>query len=445
MKQPVTADANVGDDGYPPTADLKPLLEQVLRYAELKHERGSEGLHPVLGEARETLTRAVELLKRMPEDELLRRREPDDLAEIRALRPAGPRRMRGDLRDDYADRLEGAVVGRFAGCTLGAPVEFWTVERMRLLAAEHGDAFPPTDYWRSIPYPLELRYETSPRRSYLRGHIDGVPVDDDLVYTVLGLLILEDYGLRFSTRDVAQAWLTYLPFACTAEEIALANLRNGVTASAAGDTDNPYAEWIGASIRSDPWGYVCPGWPERAAELAHRDAMLSHRRQGVYAEMFFAATIGAAMVLDDPLEAVEVGLTEIPAESAFAQAIRWALDAAPNIRGHEQARTAVDLHFAGMHPTHAINNACLVVFGLMLGRRDVTRVIGQTVAMGLDNDCNAATAGSIVGAIVGGRGVPEHWTRGFNDTLYTYLHGNERLSIRTLLQRFEVQARRMRE
>jgi ADP-ribosylglycohydrolase len=439
----VMDDADDRKRGYPPADDLKPLLEQVRRYAELKHERGSNGIWEVLDETREALQSAGETLKNLPEDERLRTLEPDGLAHIRALRPTGPRRMEKGFPDDYEGRLKGAVYGRFAGCTLGAPVEFWTVERMRLLAAEHGDPFPPTDYWRSIPYPLELRYETSPRRNYLRGHLDGVPVDDDLIYTVLGLLILEDYGPSFSTTDVGRAWLDYLPFACTAEEIALANLRNGVPASAAGDTNNPYAEWIGASIRSDPWGYVCPGWPERAAELAYRDATLSHRRQGVYAEMFFSATIAAAMVLDDPVEAIRIGLTEIPAECAFARAVTWALGAAPDIRDHEQARVAVDCRFAGMHPTHAINNACLVVFGLALGDRDFTRVIGETVAMGLDNDCNAATAGSIVGAVVGRRRIPEHWTRGFNDTLHTYLHGNERLSINSLLRRFEVQARRL--
>ena len=35
-------------------------------------------------------------------------------------------------------------------------------------------------------------------------------------------------------------------------------------------------------IRADAYGYACPGRPELAAELAWRDAGLTHRRTGIY-------------------------------------------------------------------------------------------------------------------------------------------------------------------
>ena len=72
---------------------------------------------------------------------------------------------------------------------------------------------------------------------------------------------------------------------------------------------------------------------------------------------------------------------------------------APEVKDYRDARQAVDARFAGMSPVHTVNNACLTVWGLTIGGRDVTRVIGETVAMGLDNDCTAATAGSLVGAV----------------------------------------------
>jgi len=43
--------------------------------------------------------------------------------------------------DIYRERLGGAFLGRMAGCTLGAPVEFWPIEKMQALAEENGDAF----------------------------------------------------------------------------------------------------------------------------------------------------------------------------------------------------------------------------------------------------------------------------------------------------------------
>jgi ADP-ribosylglycohydrolase len=48
-------------------------------------------------------------------------------------------------KDVYFERLEGALYGRMAGCTLGAPVEFWPIAEMAALAEENGDDFPPTD------------------------------------------------------------------------------------------------------------------------------------------------------------------------------------------------------------------------------------------------------------------------------------------------------------
>jgi ADP-ribosylglycohydrolase len=412
---------------YPRTAKLDSLGKDLALYAQLMHEYGADGIGPVLGKAEAALREA---------------REPSRLPAIRALRPRGPRRLWTSFdAKTYGPRLEGALLGRMAGCTLGAPVEGWSIAKMEALARETGLPFPPTDYWTAVPEPAALRYGTSPVRSYTRGGMRGVPVDDDIAYTLLGLLILEDSGPRFTVEDVGAAWLKYLPMACTAEEVALANLKAGRRAAAAADIDNPFCEWIGADIRSDPWGYAAPGWPERAAELAWRDAYVSHRRQGIYGEMFFAAAVSAAFAVDDPVEALRAGLAEIPADCALARAIRWALKEAPGIRSFRDARQAVDARFPGMHPVHTVNNACLTVWGITIGGTDLSRVIGETVAMGLDNDCTAATAGSIVGAVVGRKGVPGRWYRRFDDTVHSYLIGRKKFAISDVVRRFEKQAR----
>jgi len=429
---------------YPETPDYRRLIDQITLYTQLKHEHGAEGIAPILAQTESALQQAVEELRVLPGDAEMARREPDDLAGIQALRPDGPRRLWDSFDEPaYRERLSGALLGRMAGNVLGAPVEFWTIERMASLAKENGEAFPPTDYWRYVPNPFKLRYQTTPVEAYTRDKLNGVPVDDDLAYTLLGLLVLEDFGPDFDIEDIGKAWVTYLPFACTAEDVALRNLRAGVPALQAGATDNPYNEWIGADIRSDPWGYLAPGLPERAAEMAYRDAYISHRRQGIYGEMFFTAAIAAAFAVDDPVEALEIGLTEIPAQCALTKAARWALDIAPQIGDYRQARDAMEERFRGMHRVHTINNACLTIWGITIGGTDFTRVIAETVAMGMDNDCTAATAGSIVGAIVGKQGIPEHWYRNFGDTVHSYLIGHPSFSIRDLIGRFTTQAERV--
>jgi len=427
---------------YPAIPDYHTWAEKLTLQAQLKTEYGAKGIAESLARAERALRAAVRELDALPVDRARAAREPNDLMAIRALRPRGPRRLWTGLDAEvYRDRLAGAFLGRMAGCTLGAPVEFWSIQKMEALAEETGDDFPPTDYWSYVPEPRKKRYGMSSREAYTRQKMHGVPVDDDIIYTLLGLLVAEEYGPDFTTEDVGASWVNYLPYACTAEDVALKNLKKGVPARQAGARNNPYCEWIGADIRADPWGYMAPGWPEQAAAMAYRDAFLSHRRQGIYGAMFFAAAVAAAFAVDDPVTALRIGLTEIPAGCALHKAVKWALRVAPDIRDYKQAREAMEHRFKGMHATHTINNACLTVWGITIGKTDFTRVIGETVAMGMDNDCTAATAGSIVGAVVGKGGIPEHWYRNFNNTIHSYLTGRKRFSITGVLRRFEQQAR----
>jgi ADP-ribosylglycohydrolase len=96
-----------------------------------------------------------------------------------------------------------------------------------------------------------------------------------------------------------------------------------------------------------------------------------------------------------------------------------------------------------MHPVHTLNNACLSIWGIAIGGTDLTRVIGQTVAMGLDNDCTAATSGSVVGACVGKARIPKHWYRRFDNTVHSYLISRRRFTISGLVDRFTRQAARV--
>jgi ADP-ribosylglycohydrolase len=416
--------------------ELNDGFQNLLRWLELRYEHRVDVEPKVRKLAKQIrkLTRQME--KARPCDEIAAN-EPNDLADILAQREEGPRKLwQAFSPKEYAQRLEGAFLARAAGCTLGAIVEGWPVERMKELAEFSGMDFPPTDYWTIAANPQQKRYGRSPCADYTRAGLKHMPVDDDLTYTVLGLLILEDFGPGFTTEQVGQAWVKYLPVACTAEKVALQNLKEGVPWRKAGKRGNPFMEWIGADIRSDPWGYAAPGWPEKAAELAYRDAYLSHRYNGIYGEMYFSSVIAAAFAVGEPLEACLIGLSEIPKDCRLHADVTWALQQAEQVKDHLGARELVNERFRGMHPVHTNNNACLTIFGLALGGRDVTKVIGNTVAMGMDNDCTGATAGSIVGACVGIDGVPEHWYKPFQNKVRTYINGHEWFTVPDVVKRF---------
>jgi len=58
-----------------------------------------------------------------------------------------------------------------------------------------------------------------------------------------------------------------------------------------------------------------------------------------------------------------------------------------------------------------------VLIGLIWGELDFRKTISIAVMCGHDADCNGATAGSILGAIKGTKGIPEKMSRPLDDRI----------------------------
>ena len=420
-----------------------------LRWLELRQEQGGD-VAPELGRAMSFLRNATRRAERMGVPQATASREPDDLAAIRRLRPRGPRRIDPTLTDaQLEDRLLGAWLGRSAGCILGIPPEGFSKDEIRNACRSVGMRYPLNDYWTADPKPARgpdrLQYGITPRRKFLRDGLSFVGADDDLAYTLLGLLILEEYGPDFTPQHVGEAWLKYLPLACTAEKVALENLRAGLKPPETALEDNPFSDWIGADIRSDPWGYAAPGWLEKAAEFAHRDAVVSHRATGIHGEMFFSAAIAAAFVVDDPVEALRLGLTEMPRECRTAKAVRSALRRCARDGDWEKTVDAMLKKYIGMSKAHTLNNAELTVAAIHYGDGDFGKTIRLAVMAGEDTDCTAATAGSIVGAVLGRKRLPKKWIAPLGDRVQTYLNGKQNWRSSNIARRFRRVAKRVLE
>ena len=218
--------------------------------------------------------------------------EPDALEEIQSQRPHSRPELAPLPVEQLQQKMLGAWTGRAAGCMLGKPVEGWDRDRIRELLEFCGE-YPLSDYFPAVPPNDRGVGYGRDARGLLRGSIDGALRDDDTDYPILGLKILEAHGKAFTPQQVAQACLQHLPFGCvyTAERMAYRNFVNGIWPPVSARHHNPYREWIGAQIRADVWGYVCPGAPEEAAALAHKDACTSHTRNGIYGEMWAAAMV----------------------------------------------------------------------------------------------------------------------------------------------------------
>jgi ADP-ribosylglycohydrolase len=247
--------------------------------------------------------------------------------------------------------------------------------------------------------------------------------DDDIDYTITGLMLLERPGLGFTTDHVAAFWLGELPFerVYTAERVAYRNLVDGIPPSEAAEHLNPCREWIGAQIRADAFGYACPGRPELAAELGYRDASLSHRKNGIYGEMLVCAMIAAAYVERDIAKIIEIGLSEIPAKSRLAEAVRNVVTWWKESGDWEKVAGHIDEHYGALQGCHTITNAAIVILGLLAGADDFTAGLAASIMPGYDTDCNGATVGSILGVRCAASAIPGHWTEPLKDKVTTII------------------------
>lgn len=238
------------------------------------------------------------------------------MEEIQALRQKESPALPPCREELLEDRLAGAFAGRIAGCLLGKPVEGWKREQLLDLEKRSGN-YPLSRYFRAGDFPPDLleKYRDRCWADRLNG---AAPSDDDTNYTLIGLLLMEGKGWDFTPQDVMECWLSRLPLGavCTAERVAYRNGASGMLPPDTAVFRNPYREWIGAQIRADFFGYVCPGQPERAAALAFRDACISHVKNGIYGEMWVAAMLAAAAVSTEIPLVLEAGWRRSPLPAA---------------------------------------------------------------------------------------------------------------------------------
>jgi ADP-ribosylglycohydrolase len=338
------------------------------------------------------------------------------------------------------ERIRGAWLGRVSGCQLGKPVEILSMLQGREALHEYltrAGALPLRDY---VPL-LEGTLVSRVGRQSCRELLSRAEPDDDINYTVLALLLLEEHGRELRTVDVARAWLRLLPggMVFTAERAAYLKLleRTGSGFAFGAEpgfdlaecSENEFSDWIGAQIRADLYGWVCPGDPALAADLARRDAALSHRGEGVLGAAFVAA-LGAAIPAADSLEAaVEIAARELPADSEAARAVAFAR----SLVGADDAVDQLHDRYVALSPVHTVNNLALVVWGLLAGAQDFSRAVGDVVAAGWDTDCNGATVGGLWG--LSGRPVPRHWTEPWRGRVAVTLAGSGELALEDLVDR----------
>src|SRR6266487_686625 len=379
--------------------------------------------------------------------------EPDDREGIWA--ECDPARPLEALKEvdiaECAQRVEAAFLGSICGCMLGKPLEFNpTLDELKEALIESGE-------WPLKGYISDRALAALGKRHpswtvTTRGRITFVASDDDINYTVLGMLLLEKHGLNLNKQHIQAAWLRYLPPNRTfgPERTLLVKAALNTLEDPQDDFEewvtvlNPHDERCGAMIRADAYGYACPGRPALAAEFAWRDASWTHRRTGIYGTMFIAAALATAQVTKDRLAIFDTALKFVPRRSRFYKIVSDSLNEVV------QAKDWLDGYYR-IHDKYKEYSHCRVYqeTGTLINTLRFAENVGdgicKQVSQGNDTDSYGATAGSLLGAFFGPGHLEARWLVPFNDDIRVTLAGFPERSLSALAKRMGMLPQRLAE
>ncbi len=302
-------------------------------------------------------------------------------------------------RTELLDKIKGGWAGQVIGCTFGGPTEF------RYPGAMIQD-------YQAIPWDdslVALRFEKSP------GLYDDIYMD----LTFVDVMAREGIDAPAASHAKAFAHAGYPLW--HANQAARYNILNGILPPDSGHWLNtPHADDIDFQIEADFAGLMSPGMVNAAAEICDRVGHIMNYGDGWYGGVYIAAMYSLAFVSGDIEYVVEEGLKVLPPESAFARCIRDVIACYRQDPGDwKKAWFEVERKWAEdvgcpdfvFDPGNidARVNGAYVVIGLLYGRGEFGRTLQIATRCGQDSDCNPASAGGILGAVLGLSGIPAVW------------------------------------
>lgn len=354
--------------------------------------------------------------------------EPDGWNEILAeCAPDRPTKPLASPKEDTPARIEEAFLSAVCGCILGKPLEVDPKLAEIRVAAESCGEWPLNDYVSErLLQALGRRHGSWTETT--RGHIAYVAPDDDINYTVLGMLAIEKHGAAFGRGELMALWCENLPPRWTfgPERLLLAKAALFPPAADGGPQPewtalwNPGEEMCGAAIRVDAYGYACPGHPALAAQLAWRDAGLTHRRTGIYASMFIAAAIATAFVADAPMDIFETALKFVPRRSRLFAVLNDSFEEVARASDWLDGYGRIHAKY-GRHGHCQLYQECAQLINTAKFSASPHDAFCKQVMQGCDTDCFGEIIGSIMGAWFEPGALDRRWLAPFHDDLRTAL------------------------
>jgi hypothetical protein len=322
-----------------------------------------------------------------------------------------------------AEETRTLALGDYRDCVAGS----WIGENVAVLMSLPFEGRP------KAPEPLTGYVRWKDPKNFAAGlepaHPTAAPCDDDTYYELVALRAFERFGLEMTPRQLGEQWIADgAGFYASSQAARKAMLAGQWPPESGHPKHNPHYNTIGAQFSSELYGMIAPGHINLAAATARLYNHINGYAEGSDGGVVFAAMISEAMLEPDMRRVVRRALlvldprapTRIACEEILAfreQGLAWPEAAAQSQRRWKPLYPQVN---------NSVANAALVALGLVYGDGDFLKTISIAcqAADHADADCNAGTAGAIVGAHGRLAGVPERLITPLNDTYLVRQNNN---------------------
>lgn len=285
--------------------------------------------------------------------------------------------------DVLADKIQGGLLGQILGNLNGLPFEAKFID-------EPGNV-----------------------REYAPGLPDGARTDDDTDLEWLYVVEMQRSGRTLLEPErIVRLWKTHVnSHIWCANRYARSLMDLGLQPPLTGRIAlNPWAEFnISGQFVTEAFGLISPGMPQTAGKIGLHYTHVAIDGEPAQATQLFAGMIAMSFFQQDVHRIVEGGLASLDPRSALADVVR-------NVqRFHREspadwrtARRKIRDRYTRVggdtrdRNGHELNTAA-VIGSLLYGNGDLVETLRLAFNFGWDADCNAATAGTIVGVIKGRR------------------------------------------
>jgi hypothetical protein len=307
------------------------------------------------------------------------------------------RNSSGDLRninsDVLKDKIAGGWAGKMVGVTYGAPTEF----------RAQGKTYEDSINWKP-------------------SDIKGSMWQDDIYVQLTFLMSMDKYGIDAPSKKYQEMFARAGYQLWHANMQARKNYYDSIFAPLSGTPEyNIHADDIDFQIEADYIGFMCPGMPNSASEIADKIGRIMNYGDGIYGGIFVAALYSEAFFTSDIPSIIEKALLSIPSGSDYFKIVRDVIKLHNHYPDDWRAAWSEleakwgDVDICGAGSTFNIDaklNGAYIVMGLLYGEGDPMKTLEISTRCGQDSDCNPSNALAVLGVINGFSGLPAEMQEG---------------------------------